>query len=248
MLVALLRQTELGDLLGLVSPSLFDVVSVPRVLRRGRQVMKESGPSWEARRARIAAGLPPGVRLVQSLDGAPLRGGAPVDEAARAAIGEGILTVYFAQLFWDLPTALDLRAPAWAWSPENLQWRPSSTTVVWDPGFIASMRGVYGGFYGGDPAAFEAALDGLDLRGAADLFRAHFGTGDQRAVVFDRRAFVQSFGAIFEHCKRSGVTIHEDFVLLGAYLAGLYDTLSDLGVALDVRAAYEAARAHVASR
>jgi len=236
----LLRQTDLGDLLSLVSPSLFDVVSVPGVLRRGRQVLKESKTTWPQRREHTSAGLPASVRLVRRLDGLD-----PDRRPDPQSVGDAILTVYFTQLLWDRPTVLDLRASAWGAAPGGMQWAPAPTTVVWDPAFIDAMRGVYRGFYEGDNELFEDSLARLSLRGAADLFRAHFGGGDQRSVAFDRRTFVQSFGAIFEHCKQSGVTLHEDFVLLGAYLAGLYDSLSDLGVELDVRAAYDTARAHV---
>ena len=201
--------------------------------------MKESRRSWPERRAVIHAALPPTIELRSPSAGLGLSA-APEPRG----VGEHILTVYFCQLFWAGPTALDLRSSAWR-AGRPLQWSPSETTVIWEPRFIESMRGVYRGFYAGDESLFEESLAPLGLEGAVELFRAHFGGDDQRAVTFDRGAFVQSFGAIFEHCKRERVTLHEDFVLLGAYLAGLYDSLADLGVSFDVRAAFHRALAHV---
>ena len=110
------------------------------------------------------------------------------------------------------------------------------------------MRGVYRGFYDGDDDAFVAHLRRLGLDGAADLFRAHIGAGDPHAHTFDRGAFVTSFGAIFDHCKEAGVRLHPDFVLLGAYLGGLYDSLAELDVPLDVVSAFRAGSSRAVRR
>lgn len=236
MLTRFLQQTDLGDLATLASPAVFDVVSVPAVLRRARSVLKESRRTWPERRGSLRARFEPMISL-EPLPGAPL---SAAPQAARADLGHRILTIYFAQLFSDAPTALDLRSRAWAVRDAALHWDPASTTVTWDPTFIAAMRDIYLGFYDSDDALFIRSLGRLDLDGAADLFRQHIGDGEPTALRFSRSTFVQSFGRIFEHCKAAGIRLHPDFVLLGAYLGGLYDALDDLGVPLDVVAAFDA--------
>lgn len=245
MIRRILQQSELGDLLSLASPSLFDVISVPTVLRRGREVMADSRRTWADERPALAERVADLVTVhPQPPDGQQL---AALPEDPRASVGERILTLYFRQLFSDAPTAVDLRAPAWRVDDDGLHWAPAAFLVRWDPHFIDALRGIYGGFYEDDDAAFVAHLDRLDLGGAADLFRAHIGSGDPRAHTFGRSTFVSSFGAIFDHCKEAGIRLHPDFVLLGAYLGGLYDSLADLGVPLNVEASFFAGRAAAAS-
>lgn len=233
----------MGDLLVLASPALFDVVSLPAVLRRGRDVMSESRRSWKAERSRLARRVAD-LALLETGAGASLES---LPAPARTTVGERILTLYFRQLYSDAPTALDLRASSWHVLDARLHWDPAAVTVRWDPTFIDAMRGVYRGFYEDDNDAFMGHLARLDLDGAADLFRAHIGSGDPSAHTFDRAAFVSSFGAIFEHCKEAGVRLHPDFVLLGAYLGGLYDSLADLGVPLDVASAFHRGSSRSAS-
>lgn len=243
MLHRLLRQSELGDLLGLVSPSLFDVISVPAVIRRGRAVMADSRRTWAGEHPRLAQRVNDLVSLVPA-EGVCLH---ELPDSLRAQVGQRILTLYFRQLYSDAPTALDLRAPRWRVRDSHLHWTPASVHARWDSGFIAAMRGVYRGFYDGDDGAFITHLRRLDLDGAADLFRAHIGAGDPHAHTFDRGAFVTSFGAIFDHCKDAGVRLHPDFVLLGAYLGGLYDSLAELDVPLDVVSAFRAGSSRTVS-
>lgn len=243
MILRLIRQSELGDLLGLVSPSLFDVISVPAVLRRGRAVMADSRRTWTAEHPRLDQRVKD-LASLKPAEGALLH---ELPDSLRAHVGQRILTLYFRQLYSDAPTALDLRAPSWRIRDERLHWAPASVHARWDSGFIAAMRGVYRGFYDGDDDAFVVYLGRLGLDGAADLFRTHIGTGDPHAHTFDRGAFVTSFGAIFEHCKEAGVRLHPDFVLLGAYLGGLYDSLAELDVPLDVATAFRTGSSWTAS-
>ena len=230
MLLRLLKNSDLQGLAPLVSPALVDVVSVPAVLRRTRQALRQSRSEADAQWGHLTRTLAD-VVLVDRVDG---RGLADLPEADRHWVGGRILQVYFRQLFADGPTTLDLRAESWSVAGSELYWSPKAMSVAWDPAFIGAMRSVYRAFYSGDDAGFVAALGQVDLAQAAPLFREHIGSGDPTAVVFDTNNFVHSFGRIFEHCKEAGVRLHPDFVLLGAYLGGLYDSLSVLGVPLDV--------------
>jgi len=236
-LLRLLRQTQLGDLLSLVSPSLFDVISVPTVLRRARHIVAESKRTWPDLREELQRNLSGTVSLESSAG----HGLGDLPDGAPRSVGQRILGVYFRQLHSPGPTALDLRSPSWCLNGDVLHWNPTPLAVRWDPAFIDAMRAVYRGHYADDDATFLEGLGRLGLAEAAPLFRAHFGDGDATAHVFDRAHFVASFGAIFDHCKQTGVRLHSDFVPLGAYLAGLYDSLSDLGVPLDVAGAFHEA-------
>lgn len=196
--------------------------------------MASSRKRWPGERPRLAARVGDLVSLGDA-NGVRL---SALPHSARADAGQRILTLYFRQLYGDAPTALDLRAQAWAVRDSNLHWGPAAILIEWDPEFLDALRGVYRGFYDHDDRAFIANLARLGLDGAADLFRAHIGSDDPRAVVFDRSTFVSSFGRIFEHCKREGIRLHPDFVLLGAYLGGLYDSLAELESPLDVTSAF----------
>jgi hypothetical protein len=137
---------------------------------------------------------------------------------------------------------LDLRRGQFARIDGELIWEPRAYFVSFDPDFKTSMRGIYEGFYGEDDELFESSLDELGLAGVADLFRQHFGDGDQTAVEFDVEHFRDTFMQIFEHCKSEGIELHHDFVALGINLATLYEHLGSLGGAYDVRGAYFSAR------
>ena len=165
---------------------------------------------------------------------------------ARAAAGETILKLYFYQLMSDWPTLLDLsttRFDAGLASGSNgpLIWTPGPGHTGWSPSFRTAMTGVYAGFYRDDEGLMVEALGALGLGSAADLFRQHFGDGDQTAVTFSVEHFVSSFHDVFTHCQREGIRLDPDFLPLGLYLATLYDSLAGLGVPLDVRGAYFAA-------
>jgi len=236
MIKRILAQTDLGDLLTFVSPSLFDVISVPAVLRRLRGVRAASKQGWTEQARGLSQRIPAGVRHSDE-PGDPFSG---IPHERRAEVGQRILALYFAQLFSDAPTIVDLRRDRWSWSDGELLWSPARLMVSWEPGFQSAIQRVYRGFYEGDDALFDEALGQLGLSGAGHLLRAHFGDGDATVVTFERQHFVDSFGAIFEHCKRSGVRLDPDFVLLGAYLGGLYDALSDLGQPMNVAEAFRA--------
>jgi hypothetical protein len=156
---------------------------------------------------------------------------APEARAARVA------ALYFHQILHGEVTLLDLRHQAF--SPEHpLTWRPASWIAQWEPAFIEALRQMYVGFYRGDDSGFRAGLRALNLTHAEDVFKQHFGEG-QRAVRFEVKHFVSTFHQVFVRCRDAHTSLHPDFMLLGLYLATLYDHLEQLGVAVDVAAAFE---------
>ena len=82
-------------------------------------------------------------------------------------------------------------------------------------------------------------LKTLNLLAAKDIFTQHFGEGDQRAVTFELSHFHDTFHQTFTRCLEHQVHLHGNFLALGLMLACLYENLETLGVACDVRAAYE---------
>ena len=74
-----------------------------------------------------------------------------------------------------------------------------------------------------------------------NVFRQHFGSGDQRSVTFSLAHFRSTFHETFLICKREGVRLSAEFVSLGLMLACLYEHLEKLNADFDVRAAYAAA-------
>jgi hypothetical protein len=123
--------------------------------------------------------------------------------------------------------------------------------VRWDPEFLAAVRDLYGGYYLGETARFDAAIDRLSLQPARDVFLSHFGGGDQREVRFERSTFVHTFHDAFIACRDASAApggaarapLHGNFLALGLYLATLYEHLERLGLEFDVRAAYTEAGA-----
>lgn len=231
---------EWAALKGFLTPTVFDVLP-PRAARR--QVAELLGARLhpgEARRVREAVGLA-GVRVADDRAPAPERVES-LDIRARRARGDRVLTLYFHQLLHRESALLDLRAERFRGEPVDAPhgdvWRPGWLHVRWDPAFLGPLRDLYGGFYTGDDARFDAAVARLSLTPARDVFLAHFGHGDQREVVFRRATFVQTFHDAFVACRDAGVSLHGNFLALGLYLATLYEHLERLDLPFDVRAAY----------
>jgi hypothetical protein len=148
-----------------------------------------------------------------------------------------VVALYFHQILHGDTTLLDLRHQAFS-TRHPLTWRPASWIAEWEPSFIEALRQVYVGFYRDDPSGFRAGLKALNLSHAEDVFRQHFGDG-QRAVRFEVKHFVSTFHQVFVRSRDARTTLHPDFLLLGLYLASLYDHLERLGVPVDVAAAFE---------
>ena len=155
-------------------------------------------------------------------------------------MGDTILRLYFGQLFDGTTTLVDLRPDRFSLRQGRPVWTPNRLVVDWDESFIKSIRDLYRGFYTDEDELFEQALAQLNLESTADLFRHHFGAGDQRQVSFSKDEFRATFRQILRRCKEEGAELHHHFGVLGVYLGTLYDHLESTGETYDVRAAVEA--------
>jgi hypothetical protein len=231
---------DLGRLKDFVSPSFFDVVPARTLWKEGRRLLASrrdtSGFAEILKHLEpVVSGPPVGLELV---DRATLRQGG--NEHAPKQRGETLLRLYFAQLAHLDVAALDLRHANFRWETDHLQWAPAPLSVHWDAGFICGLRDLYSGFYRDDDALFHDAAQRLNLTPAVDLFIEHFGSGDQRFVVFEQEAFKDSFHSVFVRCRDAGQTLAPGFISLGVMLGALYEHLGTLAVPLDVRGAFEA--------
>jgi hypothetical protein len=237
-----LRGTEWSQLADYVSPSFFEVLRAGQILSQVKELVgnardragfeSAAGRSAEALSGR---GIPVSIQPDWPGGAEPL---APEDAPARRELGQRVLETYFGQLAGASSALLDLRAARFTGSVDEPVWSPQPFWIEWDPGFLSGIRDVYAGFYGDDEERFQAGLSSLDLTPAGEVFREHFGTGDQRAVRFEARHFHATFHEAFVRCREAGVTLHRNFLALGIYLACLYDHLESLGQAFDVRDAY----------
>ncbi len=241
-----LRGTEWAQLTDYVTPSFLEVMPLSHLVGQAREMLaltSDRSRFAEARR-RLAADLERRGLNISLVDSDPDGPGADLgrlDESMRKQLGETALVVYFAQLFGDGETLLDLRASRFAWRDrdEPITWAPRPLYVKWDPAFRASIRDLYAGYYDGDDRRFDAAFPALHLEPAREVFLSHLGAGDQRAVRFRSEVFHSTFHDAFVRCRDSGRPLHRNFLALGVYLALLYDLLEMLDVELDVRSAYE---------
>ncbi|NDE15570.1 hypothetical protein EBZ80_11635 [bacterium] len=223
-----LRGTDWEILTGFVSPAFFDVVPTVGMARVVGKLLNDYANPAEFEKA-----LKKARKVVPRLSAAECD-----DPKAR---GRAVLELYFRQVFDFDAAVLDLRASAFEFKAGKVTWSPKPIFYEWDKDFVAALRLVYGGFYGGDDEKFLAGLAALDLEHAKGSFKAHFGSGDQSAVTFSLATFKKSFHGIFESCKKNKTRLHPDFLALGAYLLCLYEHLEALDVPLDVRGAFDAA-------
>ncbi len=234
-----LKGTDWGMLTDFVSPVFFEVVPAFGVAEVFAKIA--AGYGDKAKFAGIKdqvsgkIGSSLGLRLTESVHQSPIQS---LSIDARRERGRKVLQVYFAQLLVCDTAILDLRSPAFG---DNLDWCPAALSYNWKPEFKRAVADMYRGFYRGDDALFSGALQALDLRHAAAIFREHFGKDEQQSVVFDLAGFKNSFHAIFLSCKENRTRLHPDFFALGIYLVCLYEHLGELGVPLDVRSAFMSA-------
>lgn len=217
-----------------VSPAFFDVMPMGPLMREVKKLVASyrDEDAFAALAAEKTDGLAAiGVALRPEVE--PRTRFDDLDEATRKAMGEAVLRVYFAQLLEPKPILLDLSRVDHG---DPLVWCPGRGHASWDDGFRTALVAVYRSFYeGGD---LPRALEPLGLASAADLFRKHFGEGDQSTVSFTVEHFVDSFHQVFVHCKERGIRLDPHFLGLGLYLATMYETLEALAVPLDVRSAF----------
>lgn len=240
----LIQGTDFRRFLDFVTPAFFDVMparklfgTATELLRSYRDKSAFTGAVEHRRRTLEADGhavqvAPERARLARDLD--------RLGDEERRAVGQAALEIYFHQLFEpEGPTLLNLSAERFTHDGERAVWVPGPGTFEWPPQFRAALADVYRAFYieGGKP--LEEALEPLDLGPAAELFREHFGSGDQRAVEFEVEKFVDAFHQVFLCCKKNGIRLDPAFLALGIYLATLYETLEATGLPLDAKGAFE---------
>lgn len=238
-----LRGSDWPDLLGLVSPKLFDVLPPWPLARQAAELGKnyfDSSAFAETRR-RISG------RIARSGLGITLREPRTVPTSRGLDRPRAVLGLYFFQLFAGEEALLDLRRRTFAPEGDVLAWDPRPLFVRWQPAFLKQLRALYSGFYDGDEDRYQTALTELGIAPAESLFREHFGGSQVEAARFRVEDFRQTFHRVFLLCHEAHVTLHPNFVPLGVYLAGLYRHLEQMGGAYDVRAAFLEARASAAS-
>ena len=221
------------DLRQLLSPAFFRVFSTTKIARAVRELVGNYRDEMAFRRAvdrrRTAmreADIP--VELECTLG--------PGEETV-VEDGDQVLAIYFHQLFDDVPTLLDLRRDRFVRRNETLTWAPRPIYIDWEEPFIDGVRAMYRGFFGDRDAEFQRGLAMLNLHGMGDVFLAHFGGGDQRAVHFEIDHFHSTFADILERAEAQERSLHHQFAALGVYLATLYDHLEQLGGTYDARSA-----------
>lgn len=166
-----------------------------------------------------------------------------LDEEGRAKVAETILRLFFSQLKNETGLNMDLR-PKHFRSENQLIFAPNNFWFQFDEGFRLALIDLYKGFYFEEVKLFDRALSQIGLvkdlepdqaLRLTELFREHFGPGDQREVLFKLEHFKESFYELFKFFMDHEVELDKDFMFLGVYLVGLYMSLEKLGVAVDVR-------------
>jgi hypothetical protein len=245
MLGKLLSGGEFGQWASFVTPAFFDVMPTKALWQRGKELVRGTRDrELYARAVRERQALLARSSLSVTLAG-PEAGPRPAASDANAASpaisaearAARVVALYFHQILHGDTTLLDLRQASFS-EQHPFVWRPSPWLARWEPAFSAALRQIYVGFYRDDPAEFRAGLRALNLQHSEDVFRQHFG-GGQRAVRFEVKHFVSTFHQVFLRCRDAHSRLHPDFLLLGLYLATLYDHLERLDVSVDVGAAFE---------
>lgn len=248
MLGRLLSGGEFGQWASFVTPAFFNVMPTKALWQRFKELAGNARDrDLHARVVRERQALLARSSLDITLDGpgSPARAESPRAESQADPLSDEdraarVVALYFHQVLHGDTTLLDLRQQAFS-SERPLVWRPAAWIARWDPAFIGALRRIYTGFYRDDDGEFRAGLSALNLTSAEDVFKRHFGDG-QRAVRFQVKHFVATFHQVFLRCRDAGTQLHPDFLLLGLYLASMYDHLEQLGVTVDVAAAFERAR------
>lgn len=247
MLGKLLSGGEFGQWASFVTPAFFEVMPTKALWQRFKELARATRDrdlyarvvnERQALLARSSLGITlqgPAPKGPIAAPG-PASAAGPLDAETRAA---RLVALYFHQILHGDTTLLDLRQQAFA-GQQAFVWQPASWMARWEPSFSAALRQIYTGFYRDDDAEFRAGLRALNLEHTEDVFRQHFGDG-QRAVRFEVKHFVSTFHQVFVRCRDAHTRLHPDFLLLGLYLATLYDHLERLGVSVDVATAFEEA-------
>jgi hypothetical protein len=153
-------------------------------------------------------------------------------EEKKIEFGERVLSLYFSQFLKRSEAILDLRFSSFG---ENNEWSPKPIYYHWNKDFLEGIRALYLGFYSEDNNLMKKGLEKLNLAHAEDIFKNHFGEGDQDSVLFTLSHFKKSLHALFVSCKKHKAKIPPDFFTFGFYLLCLYENLEKLNVKLNVR-------------
>jgi hypothetical protein len=242
MLGRLLSGGEFGQWASFVTPAFFNVMPTKPLWQRFKGLARDTRDREKyAHVVRQRQALLARSPLAVTLEGAEARREPEPSNTDTAmtpeARGARVVALYFHQILHGDVTLLDLRHQAFS-DHHPLTWRPASWIAEWEPEFLQALRQLYVGFYRDDAGAFRAGLSALNLSHAEDIFKQHFG-GGQRSVRFEVKHFVSTFHQVFVRCRDAGTRLHPDFLLLGLYLASLYDHLDRLGVPVDVVSAFE---------
>lgn len=158
--------------------------------------------------------------------------------------GNKILEIYFSQLKNPKGLNLDLRPKHFSLKNEILRWAPNNVWLTFDDNFRLALIDLYKGFYYKREDLFDSSLKRIGLvenlnQSEADqlknLFREHFGAGDQEEVEFKLKNFQNSFYELFKFFMEKKVQLNKDFIFLGAYLVTLFMHLEELGVSYNVK-------------
>lgn len=241
-----LKGTDWELLTDFISPVFFDVVPTLGMLRVFGRIVKDSTDRTEFRRVResthgvLRSKVNPTqeveLQLVETLSANTNLSLLTVDQ--RRQYGEMVLKIYFAQIFSNGTTILDLRSTAFQFPSE---WAPKPVFFAWDDDFRAGLRDLYCGYYTSDDVRLKSGLKSLQLMHAESILRSHFGEGEQNSVRFSLAHFKKSIHAVFVSCKENKARLHPDFFALGVYLLCLYENLESLNCPLDVKKAFQEA-------
>ncbi len=153
----------------------------------------------------------------------------------KKVLGEKILELYFTQIFRSPTVLLDLSLNSMG---THLQWSPLPIMVEWDVEFIRAIRNLYEGLFNQNPEKIDSALKDLKMFHAKEVMLEHFGQGDLSAVLFKMESLSKSLSEMIHAFKKQSSQVSTDFITLGIFLLGLYQTLDKINVPLNVRRAF----------
>jgi hypothetical protein len=237
-----LKGTDWEIFLDFVSPAFFDVVPTVGMVKAFGTIIRDyrDKRAFEKVRRHCAntalavanSASAVQLKLVEEFSLSPALGDATVD---KQTLGEAVLRLYFAQIFTDGDTVLDLRSTAFN---DQYEWCPRPIFYTWQPEFLFGLRNMYAGFYGKKADEFNLGLSQLNLSHAAGVIENHFGGNRSHAMRFSLQQLKESLHAIFVSCKANKQRLHADFFALGFYLLCLYQNLENLGCAFNVDRAF----------
>lgn len=247
MLLSIIKNTEWSHLLDFVSPAFFKVVR-PGELAAQVATLSKAALSKKGYEERVLAFKPIAKTIfeneleIQSEGDVPETNWEKLPAPTRKEIGHLLLRIYFTQILHCPTSFIDLRPKYFGWEgrpkSKQLVWVPGNLRITWEEDVRRNLGELYRGFFKKDPRKFNAALDRLGLSVVKDIFLNHFGDGNNSAVRFTTKHFLESFHDVFVKLAEEKQPLKGQFVLLGVYLATLYESLERLDVPFNVRAQF----------